>query len=96
MGGSGLDSAIALESADIVLLRSDLMLVDQAIELSHDLDANIKQNLALAFAYNLLAVPLAAGTLYPAFGLAMTPAAASLAMALSSVCVIGNALRLRR
>lgn len=96
MGGSGLDSAIALESADIVLLRSDLMLVDKAIDLSHDLNANIKQNLALAFAYNLFAVPLAAGILYPAFGLAMTPAVASLAMALSSVCVIGNALRLRR
>ncbi len=91
--GTGAD--IALESADITLLSGDLRGVVRAHRLSKATMRNIRQNLGFAFIYNLLGVPLAAGVLYPVFGLVLSPVFASFAMALSSVSVIGNALRLR-
>ncbi len=91
--GSGSD--IALESADVALLHGDLGGLEKARHLSRSTMRNIRQNLAFAFAYNLLGVPLAAGVLYPSFGLVLHPMLASLAMSLSSVSVIVNALRLR-
>ncbi len=87
---------IALESAGVVLVRSDLCDAARAVELSHTVMRNIRENLGWAFGYNLLCIPLAAGVLFPAFGIALTPMIASLAMSLSSVCVVTNALRLRR
>jgi Cu+-exporting ATPase len=92
--GSGTN--IAIESADIVLAHGDLSGILRAVRLSYAMKANIKQNLILAFGYNALAVPLAAGVLYPFTGLLLNPMLASLAMAFSSVSVITNALRLRR
>jgi len=92
--GSGTN--IAIESADIVLARGDLSGILRAVRLSHAMKANIKQNLILAFGYNVLAVPIAAGVLYPITGLLLNPMLASLAMSFSSVSVIVNALRLRR
>jgi P-type Cu+ transporter len=86
---------IAVESADIVLINGDLRGILRAINLSKATMRNIKQNLFFAFAYNLLGVPLAAGLLYPIFGMILSPMIASLAMTFSSVSVIGNALRLR-
>jgi heavy metal translocating P-type ATPase len=91
--GSGAD--IAMQSAAIVLVHGDLLGIVKARVLSQKTMRNIRQNLAFAFAYNLLGIPIAAGILYPNFGLLMSPMVASLAMALSSVCVISNALRLR-
>lgn len=87
---------IAMESAGVTLLHGDLMGLVRAIALSRATLRNIRQNLAFAFGYNALGVPLAAGVLYPVFGLLLSPMIASLAMSLSSVSVIGNALRLRR
>ena len=92
--GGGTDAAI--ESAGITLLRGDLMGLVQARELSVATMRNIRQNLAFAFLYNAGGVPIAAGVLYPAFGLLLSPAVGAAAMALSSVSVIGNALRLSR
>ena len=92
--GTGTDVAIA--SADITLLRGDLRGVVRARRLSQATMRNIRQNLFAAFIYNTLGVPVAAGVLYPAFGLLMSPMLASAAMSLSSVSVIANALRLRR
>lgn len=92
--GTGTD--IAIESADIVLMSGDLNGVPRAIALSQATIANIRQNLAWAFGYNVLLIPVAAGALYPAFGLQLSPVVAGLAMALSSVSVLANALRLRR
>jgi len=92
--GGGTDAAI--ESAGITLLRGDLMGLVQARELSVATMRNIRQNLAFAFLYNAAGVPIAAGVLYPAFGLLLSPAVGAAAMALSSVSVIGNALRLAR
>jgi Cu+-exporting ATPase len=92
--GTGTD--IAIESADVVLMSGDLRNVPNAIRLSQATIANIKQNLFWAFAYNVSLIPLAAGALYPAFGLLLSPVLAAGAMALSSVFVLGNALRLRR
>ena len=92
--GTGTDIAIA--SADITLLRGDLRGVVRARRLSRATMRNIRQNLFAAFIYNTLGVPIAAGVLYPAFGLLMSPMLASAAMSLSSVSVIANALRLRR
>jgi P-type Cu+ transporter len=86
---------IAVESADIVLINGDLRGILRSINLSKAVMRNIKQNLFFAFAYNLLGVPLAAGLLYPVFGMILSPMIASLAMTFSSVSVIGNALRLR-
>ena len=92
--GTGTD--IAIETADLVLISGDLAGVARAIALSRATMANIRQNLGWAFGYNILLIPVAAGALYPAFGLTLSPMVASLAMALSSVSVLTNALRLRR
>ncbi len=91
--GTGAD--IAMESADVTLMHGDLRGVLTARLLSEATLRNIKQNLVFAFGYNALGVPVAAGALYPAFGLLLNPMIAALAMSLSSVSVIGNALRLR-
>ncbi len=91
--GSGSD--IAIESADIVLMKNDLMDVFKAVNLSRMTIKNIKQNLFWAFFYNTLGIPVAAGLLYPAFGLLLSPMFGALAMSLSSVFVVTNALRLR-
>ncbi len=91
--GNGTD--VAIESAGIVLLRGDLGGLLKARKLSRAMVTNIRQNLWLAFGYNSLAVPIAAGVLYPAFGLLLNPMIASAAMSLSSVSVIANALRLK-
>ncbi|HEX7886069.1 MAG TPA: heavy metal translocating P-type ATPase [Phenylobacterium sp.] len=91
--GAGTD--IAIESADVVLMRSDLRGVATAIALSRAVLGNIRQNLVWAFGYNVVLIPVAAGLLYPAFGLLLSPMVAAGAMALSSVSVLANALRLR-
>lgn len=91
--GSGTD--IAIETANIALLQSDLMSIVHAYELSKGVMRNIKQNLFFALVYNSLGVPLAAGILFPFFGLLLSPMIAALAMSFSSVSVIGNALRLK-
>ncbi|MDR3498811.1 MAG: heavy metal translocating P-type ATPase [Parvibaculum sp.] len=91
--GTGTD--IAMESAGITLLKGDLMGIVQARALSAATMRNIRQNLFFAFAYNAAGIPIAAGVLYPAFGVLLSPVIAAAAMALSSVSVIGNALRLR-
>ena len=92
--GTGTD--IAIESADVVLMSGDVMGVPRAIALSKATMANIRQNLGWAFGYNAVLIPVAAGALYPAFGILLSPIFAGLAMALSSVSVLANALRLRR
>lgn len=91
--GSGSD--IAIDSADIVLMKSDLMDVHRAIRLSHLTIRNIRQNLFWAFFYNSIGIPVAAGLLYPFTELLLSPMIGGFAMSLSSVCVVGNALRLR-
>jgi Cu+-exporting ATPase len=91
--GKGTD--VAIESAGVTLLKSDLMGIAQARKLSQATMRNIRQNLLFAFIYNAAGVPVAAGVLYPAFGLLLSPVIAAAAMALSSVSVIANALRLR-
>lgn len=91
--GSGTD--VAVESADIVLMRNDLMDVVNAIKLSKATITNIKQNLFWAFFYNTLGIPLAAGVLYPNFGLRLSPMFGAFAMGFSSVFVVSNALRLK-
>jgi Cu+-exporting ATPase len=88
-------SDVAVQSASVTLMGGDLGGIVRARRLSHATMRNIRQNLFFAFAYNLLGVPLAAGVLYPAFGLLLSPIVASAAMSFSSVSVIGNALRLR-
>ena len=90
--GAGAD--VAIESAGVTLLRGDLMGLVRARRLSQAVMRNIRQNLFFAFIYNAAGVPIAAGVLYPAFGLLLSPAIAAAAMALSSVSVIANALRL--
>ena len=92
--GTGTD--VAIESAHVTLLRGDLMGIARARDLSAATMRNIRQNLFFAFIYNAAGVPIAAGLLYPVFGLLLSPALAAAAMALSSVSVVGNALRLRR
>ena len=92
--GTGTD--VAMESAGITLLKESLMGIAKAYKLSHATMRNIRQNLFFAFVYNVIGVPIAAGVLYPAFGLLLSPMIAAAAMSLSSVSVIGNALRLRR
>jgi Cu+-exporting ATPase len=91
----GTGSDVAIESAGITLLKGDLTGIVKARALSQAVMRNIRQNLFFAFIYNALGVPVAAGVLYPAFGLLLSPIIAAAAMALSSVSVIGNALRLR-
>ena len=91
--GAGTD--VAMESADIVLMRNDLLDVTGAIELSKATIRNIKENLFWAFFYNIIGIPIAAGCWYTAFNLKMNPMVAALAMSFSSVFVVSNALRLR-
>ncbi|MCI9424241.1 MAG: heavy metal translocating P-type ATPase [Flavonifractor sp.] len=91
--GAGTD--VAIESADIVLMKSDLLDAVTAVELSKKVIRNIKQNLFWAFIYNIIGIPLAAGVWYPLFHLQLSPMFASAAMSLSSVCVVSNALRLK-
>lgn len=91
--GTGTD--VAMESAGITLVKGDLMGIVRARRLSEATMRNIRQNLFFAFAYNAVGVPIAAGVLYPAFGILLSPIVAAAAMSLSSVSVIGNALRLR-
>ena len=92
--GTGAD--VAVEAADIALMRGDLTGVTQAIQLSRRTMRTMKQNLFWAFAYNVIGIPIAAGVLYPRFGLLLSPILASAAMAFSSVSVVSNSLRLRR
>ena len=91
----GTGTAVAIESAGITLLGGDLMGIVRARRLSQAVMGNIRQNLFFAFAYNAAGVPIAAGVLYPIFGILLSPIIAAAAMALSSVSVVGNALRLR-
>ena len=92
--GTGTD--VAIESAGVTLVRGDLRAIAQARRLSRATMRNIRQNLFLAFIYNALGVPVAAGLLYPVFGVFISPVWASVAMTASSLSVISNALRLRR
>jgi Cu+-exporting ATPase len=92
--GTGTD--VAMSSAQVTLVKGDLRGILRARQLSRAAVANMRQNLGFAFAYNALGIPVAAGVLYPAFGLLLSPMLAALAMSLSSVSVVGNALRLRR
>jgi Cu+-exporting ATPase len=92
--GTGTD--VAMQSAGVTLVKGDLRAIAKAIRLSHATLRNIRQNLWFAFLYNALGIPLAAGLLYPMFGLLLSPMFAGVAMSLSSVSVISNALRLRR
>jgi Cu+-exporting ATPase len=92
--GTGTD--VAMQSAGITLVRGDLRGIAKAIRLSRATMRNIRQNLFFAFLYNALGIPLAAGVLYPFVGLLLSPMIAGAAMSLSSVSVIGNALRLRK
>ena len=92
--GSGTD--IAMDAAMVTLVTSDLQKIPQLIDLSRRTDRIIKENLFWAFFYNVLAVPLAAGVLYPVCGFMVSPMVGAACMALSSVCVVCNSLRLRR
>ena len=91
--GTGTD--VAMESAGVTLVKGDLRAIVRARRLSRATLRNIKQNLVFALGYNALGVPIAAGVLYPAFGLLLSPVIAAAAMSFSSVSVVGNALRLR-
>lgn len=91
--GTGTD--VAIESAGITLVKGDLRALVKAIHLSRQVMNNIRQNLFFAFIYNVLGVPIAAGVLYPFFGILLSPIIAGAAMSFSSVSVIANALRLR-
>jgi Cu+-exporting ATPase len=91
--GTGTD--VAMESAGVTLVQGDLRGIVRARRLSRGIMRNIRQNLFFAFVYNAIGVPIAAGVLYPVFGLLLSPMIASAAMTLSSVSVISNALRLR-
>jgi Cu+-exporting ATPase len=91
----GTGTEVAIQSAGITLVKGDLAGIARAIVLSRATMRNIRQNLVFAFAYNAIGIPIAAGVLYPAFGLLLNPIVAALAMSLSSVSVIANSLRLR-
>ncbi len=91
--GTGTD--VAIQSAGITLVQGDLRGIATAVRLSRATMRNIRQNLVFAFVYNALGIPVAAGVLYPVFGLLLSPIIAGAAMSLSSVSVITNALRLR-
>ena len=91
----GTGTEVAIQSAGITLLKGDLAGIARAITLSRATMRNIRQNLFFAFAYNVIGIPIAAGALYPTFGILLSPVVAALAMSLSSVSVISNALRLR-
>ncbi|MHB8867566.1 MAG: HAD-IC family P-type ATPase, partial [Thermoleophilia bacterium] len=92
--GTGTD--VAMEASDVTLIRGDLMPIATAIDLSRATMRTIRQNLAWAFGYNVALIPLAAGVLYPFFGILLNPMFAAAAMALSSVSVVSNSLRLKR
>jgi len=92
--GTGTD--VAIESAGVTLVKGDLRGMARARRLSRETMRNIRQNLFFAFIYNTLGVPIAAGVLYPVFGLLLSPMLAAAAMTFSSVSVISNALRLRK
>jgi Cu+-exporting ATPase len=92
----GTGTEVAIQSAGITLVKGDLAGIARAIALSHATMRNIRQNLVFAFAYNVIGIPIAAGAFYPSLGLLLSPSVAALAMSLSSVSVIVNALRLRR
>jgi Cu+-exporting ATPase len=92
--GNGTD--VAIQSSGITLVKGDLRGIARAIRLSRETMRNIRQNLFFAFLYNALGIPIAAGVLYPFFGLLLSPILAGAAMSMSSVCVIANALRLER
>lgn len=92
--GNGTD--VAMESADVTLVKGDLSGIAKAIRLSHAMMRNVRQNLFFAFIYNILGIPIAAGLFYPITGILLNPMIAALAMSLSSVSVIGNALRLHK
>ena len=92
----GTGTEVAMQSAGVTLVKGDLAGIARAIALSRATMRNIRQNLFFAFVYNAIGVPIAAGVLYPAFGLLLSPVVAAAAMSFSSVSVIGNALRLRR
>ena len=92
---AGKQTDVAMDSAGITLLEGDLMGIVRARTLSRATMRNIRRNLFLSFAYNVAGIPLAAGLLYQFFGLLLSPVVAAAAMALSSVSVIGNSLRLR-
>jgi Cu+-exporting ATPase len=92
--GTGTD--VAVEAADVVLMRGDPAGLLTALDLSRTAMRNIRQNLFWAFAYNVVLIPVAAGVLYPWFGITLSPVLAAAAMGLSDVFVVGNALRLRR
>jgi len=91
----GTGTQVAIQSAGITLVKGDLAGIVRARTLSRMTMRNIRQNLVFAFAYNVVGIPIAAGVLYPAFGVLLSPVVAALAMSLSSVSVIANALRLR-
>jgi Cu2+-exporting ATPase len=91
----GTGTSVAIESSEITLVKGDLQGIVKAYTLSHKVMKNIKQNLFFALAYNVIGIPIAAGVLYPIFGLLLSPMIAALAMSFSSVSVISNALRLR-
>ena len=91
--GAGTD--VAIESADVVLMKSDLLDAVTAVQLSKKVIRNIKENLFWAFIYNIIGIPLAAGVWYPLFHLQLSPMFGAAAMSLSSVCVVSNALRLK-
>ena len=91
----GTGTEVAMKSAGVTLVKGDLAGIARARALSRMTMSNIRQNLVFAFAYNVIGIPIAAGVLYPAFGILLSPVVAALAMSLSSVSVIANALRLR-
>ncbi len=91
----GTGTEVAIQSAGVTLVKGDLAGIVRARALSRATMRNIRQNLAFAFIYNVVGIPIAAGALYPAFGILLNPMVAALAMSLSSVSVIANALRLR-
>ena len=92
--GTGTD--VAMQSAGVTLIKGDLRGITKAIHLSRATLRNIRQNLLFAFLYNALGIPIAAGLLYPFFGVLMSPMLAGVAMSFSSVSVVANALRLQR
>ena len=91
----GTGTEIAKQSAGVILVRPELLGISKAIRLSRQISDNIRQNLVFAFAYNVIGIPVAAGILYPIWGITLSPMIAAAAMSLSSVSVIANALRLR-